>query len=52
MESVPLDRILVGSGKLLLCIITVGRFPECVVCKLDEIRDGLKGNLIVITAPM
>ena len=35
------------SGKILLCIIIVGRVPDGVVCELDELIGSLKVNLIV-----
>ena len=52
MKSDPTARLIIGSGKVLLCIIIVERVLECAVCELDDVKDGLKVNLIVITPPM
>ena len=48
MEYFSVDRILIGYEKILLCIIIVDRVIYCVVCELDEVRYGIKGNLTVI----
>ena len=52
MDYEPVARMTIGSGKLLPCIIILGRVTEGVVCELDEVRHGLKVNLIFIMAPM
>ena len=48
MESISVIRMIVGSDHILLCIIILGRVPEFVFCKLGNVRDNFKGNLIVI----
>ena len=52
MVPVPVTNLIIGYGGILLCIIIVGRVLECVVCELDEFRDGLKGKIIDIKFPM
>ena len=46
MESDTVVSLLLDYGKLLLWIIILIRVPECVVCELDEVRDGTEGILI------
>ena len=52
MEYDPLDRLILVSGELLLCIIIVVRLPECILCVLEEVRGGIEGILIRKITPV
>ena len=52
MVSDTMSQILLGYGKILLCVIIVGRFQEFVVCELDGVSGGTRGDLIFIATPI
>ena len=52
MGYYSVDRIIIGFGGIILCVILVDRLPDCAMCELDEFREGPKSNLIREISPM
>ena len=52
LESHTSYKFLFGSGNIILSIMIVYGFPECVMYELDDASTVIKGNLIGKAPPM
>ena len=52
MEYDQFSKMMLGSVKLDLCVIIVGKVPACVVSVLYKVRGGPEGSLISKISPM